>query len=48
MSVSGRCQLWDLRLSIGILATPSLDLFCWSNEEVVVWGQGWFCSWFWV
>lgn len=47
MSMSGWGQLWDLRLSIGILANPSLDLFCRSNEQVVEWGQGWFCSLFW-
>lgn len=47
-SMSGWCQLWDLRLSFGILATPSLDLSGWNNEEAGEWRLGWFCSWFWV
>lgn len=46
MSVSERCQLWDLMLLFGILGIPALDLFCWSNEQAVEWGQGWFASGF--
>lgn len=45
LRLSGQCQVWDLRLLLGILALPSqipLDLFCWINEQVVGWGQGWF------